>query len=32
MGIEEDQEDPKEPAHHDYKYLKSYAGPLSLSQ
>ena len=29
-GIEEDQEDPKEPAHLDYKYLKSYVGPLSL--
>ena len=28
-GIEEDAEDPKEVAHLDYKYLKSYEGPLA---
>jgi hypothetical protein len=28
-GIEEDAEDPKEAAHLDYKYLKSYEGPLA---
>ena len=26
--IKEDQEDPKEPSHFDYKYIKSMAGPL----
>jgi len=26
--IQEDKEDPKEPSHFDYKYLKSKAGPL----
>ena len=26
--IIEDQEDPKEPSHFDYKYIKSKAGPL----
>lgn len=31
-GIEEDADDPKEPAHLDYKYLKSYVGPLSVSE
>lgn len=31
MGIEEDEEDPKEPAHLDYKYLKSYVGPLAIA-
>lgn len=29
FGIEEDQDDPKEAAHLDYKYLKSYEGPLA---
>jgi len=29
--MEEDAEDPKEPAHLDYKYLKSFAGPLAQS-
>ena len=29
IGIEEDQDDPKEPAHLDYKYIKSFAGPLA---
>ena len=29
FGIEEDSGDPKEPAHLDYKYLKSYEGPLA---
>ena len=29
IGIEEDADDPKEPAHLDYKYIKSYAGPLA---
>jgi hypothetical protein len=28
-GIEEDIEEPKEAAHLDYKYLKSYEGPLA---
>jgi hypothetical protein len=28
-GIEEDREEPKEPAHTDYKYLKSNEGPLA---
>jgi hypothetical protein len=28
--MEEDAEDPREPAHLDYKYLKAYAGPLSI--
>lgn len=28
-GIEEDAEDPKEQAHLDYKYLKTYEGPLA---
>jgi len=27
-GIEKDSEYPEEPAHLDYKYLKSYEGPL----
>jgi hypothetical protein len=27
-GIEEDADDPKEPGHLDYKYLKSNIGPL----
>ena len=26
--IKEDKNDPKEPSHHDYKYLRSKAGPL----
>lgn len=26
--MEEDAEDPREPAHLDYKYLKAFAGPL----
>jgi hypothetical protein len=30
-GIEEDQDDPKEPAHLDYKYLKSFVGPMSTT-
>lgn len=30
-GIEEDAEDPKEPAHLDYKYIKSFAGPLAAT-
>lgn len=30
-GIEEDSEDPKEAAHLDYKYLRTYTGPLSLT-
>lgn len=29
FGIEEDREEPKEPAHTDYKYLKSHEGPLA---
>ena len=29
--MEEDAEDPKEPAHLDYKYLKSFEGPLDRS-
>ena len=29
FGIEEDQDEPKEAAHLDYKYLKSYEGPLA---
>lgn len=29
FGIEEDKEYPKEPAHLDYRYLKTFAGPLS---
>jgi hypothetical protein len=28
-GIEEDKDEPKEPAHADYKYLKSAEGPLA---
>jgi len=28
-AIEDDAEDPKEASHLDYKYLKSYEGPLS---
>ena len=31
-GIEEDADDPKEPAHLDYKYLRSYVGPLSIAE
>lgn len=27
--MEEDAEEPKEPAHLDYKYLKSFVGPLT---
>jgi hypothetical protein len=30
--ILEDQEDPKEPGHFDYKYIKSKAGPLYKTQ
>lgn len=30
--IEDDQDDPKEPSHFDYKYLKSPAGPLYKSR
>ncbi len=30
FGMEEDAEDPREPAHLDYKYLKAFAGPLSI--
>ena len=29
FGIEDDQEDPKEPAHLDLKYIKTYEGPLT---
>ena len=29
IGIEEDIEYPKEPAHLDYRYLKTMAGPLA---
>lgn len=29
--MEEDAEDPREPAHLDYKYLKAYAGPLQVN-
>lgn len=29
IGMVEDQDDPKEPAHLDYKYLKSFAGPIT---
>ncbi len=29
IGIEEDKEHPKEAAHLDYKYNKSYVGPLT---
>ena len=32
LGIEEDADDPKEPGHLDYKYIKSLAGPLVPSQ
>ena len=28
-GMEEDADDPKEAAHLDYKYLKSFVGPLT---
>ena len=27
-AIKEDQEDPRDATHHDYKYIKSTAGPL----
>lgn len=30
-AIEDDAEDPKEAAHLDYKYLKSYEGPMAKS-
>jgi hypothetical protein len=29
LGIEEDAVDPKEAPHLDYKYLKSYEGPMA---
>lgn len=29
IGIKEDAEEPKEPAHYDYKYITSYEGPLT---
>jgi hypothetical protein len=29
IGIEEDKAYPKEPAHLDYKYNKSYEGPMT---
>ena len=31
QGIEEDYVNPKEQSHLEYKYLKSYAGPLTRS-
>jgi hypothetical protein len=31
-AIEEDAEEPKEVAHLDYKYLRSYEGPLTKQQ
>ena len=29
--IQEDRDDPKEPAHFDYKYIKSMAAPLYIT-
>jgi len=31
-GIEDDIDDPKEAAHHDYKYLRSFEGPMARSE